>query len=442
MSIFFFPAVEWLFVSWAENLYYSHGFLVFITAVIWGFLALRKKSAFQAPLNKSGITLYSAVVLIVFISGRLSGLNSLKAVSYILALLFLVEITEGRDTGAKLARPALLLALAVPMPFLPEIVGVFQKTTIYLTSVFMSASGVHISITGNIVSAGNASFTIGGGCSGFYSAAVLPVLTFAAASLLKDTFPRSLFLTLLSIPCALTANTLRVVCLLWIGMSYGEAVAMSFWHSAASLFFYVVALLLIWFVRHPLRFSALILPLLLVPACLEAETGFNKHPTDTSQYVFTTHQGYFLSKTNLFYANNIESLPLQIGGWKGEDEGTDDPRVLFLRGYEKPGSDAYIHLLVVHGREESRFHIAEVCYTDDNWTLEKRNYKRFTLNGESFGARYFLARSGEYRHLVAYWFLWKNTSRIITDGAIMIRVSAEVYNNDIAKAESDLLDFI
>lgn len=472
LSFCFYPTLKWISVSWTDNPYYSHGWLVFLTAVIWGLAAswkLSSKPDFRLMRGSKGTALL-VLGLGVWAAGFWLGLNAFKAWAYLLILLFLVIGLEGEKVFQKSYGPVLLLAMAVPIPFLPEAVGVLQKFAVVAASGFLSLLGISVSIQGAVVSVGDASFEIGGACSGFYSAAVLPPLVWLASSLSGNLFRTSLFLTFLSVPCALASNALRVICLLWIGRTFGEAAAMKFWHSAASLIFYAVAAGMVWVLsralpgpRGPgkgseasvsggplgggrgaksLSFFAVVIALVLFLPAISDAAGWHRHPTDTSQYVFTSHQGYFLSRTNFLYSKNIESLPMKIGPWKGGDEGTNDPKILFLRGYEKSGSDAYVHLLVVSGREESKFHISEVCYTDDNWILEKRGYKRLELHGESFGVRYFLARHGEYRHLVVYWFLWKNTSRVITDGAVMVRLSAEVYDDDVEQAEKDIIDFI
>ncbi|MDA2937507.1 exosortase-associated EpsI family protein [Acidobacteria bacterium AH-259-A15] len=176
---------------------------------------------------------------------------------------------------------------------------------------------------------------------------------------------------------------------------------------------------------------------------LEAK-GITHHAsfTDTNPYYFTSHQGKWYTQTDLFHENNMAHLPMVLGDWEGEDVPISDVLPVFLRLYEHRETGAGIFIQPVYGEEESAFHTAEVCYIDDGWRLEQRGFKTLMINGQSLPVRYVTAKTGEHRHHIFYWYVWPDTRRVITDGALMIRLSIEMEEGGESDAERAAVDFI
>ncbi|MFC1522555.1 exosortase-associated EpsI family protein [Elusimicrobiota bacterium] len=167
-----------------------------------------------------------------------------------------------------------------------------------------------------------------------------------------------------------------------------------------------------------------------------------RYATDTNQYYFTSHEGKFSAKTDFFYKDNMSKLPMNLGAWEGSDIATEDKLPLFFRSYENKKTDGYLYLLVVFGREESKFHTAEVCYINDGWKLDRREYTTLKVNGEPLGIRLTSAKLDNSEHLIAYWYMWPKSRRRITDGCMLMRLSIEVYDNDYEAAGNELMNFI
>ncbi len=166
-----------------------------------------------------------------------------------------------------------------------------------------------------------------------------------------------------------------------------------------------------------------------------------KFTSDTSHYFSTSHEGKFVSNTNYLYKPNLENLPWHLGDWKGWMVQSDDPNILYQRYYEDEKSGAGIYLVAVHGTNESQFHTPEVCYIGDGWKIEERRYKSISLRKETFQVRYAIAKKGEFRHLILYWYLWPDSRRNIMDGLVMFRLSVKI-DTSLEHAEQAALDFI
>jgi Protein of unknown function (DUF3485) len=166
-----------------------------------------------------------------------------------------------------------------------------------------------------------------------------------------------------------------------------------------------------------------------------------KFTSDTSHYFSTSHEGKFVSNTNYLYRPNLEHLPWHLGDWEGWVVQSDDPNILYQRYYEDKNSGAGIYLMAVHGTNESQFHTPEVCYIGDGWKVEERRYKSINLRDEVFQVRYAIAKKGEFRHLILYWYLWPDSRRNITDGLVMLRLSV-IIDPSLEDAEQNALEFI
>ncbi len=166
-----------------------------------------------------------------------------------------------------------------------------------------------------------------------------------------------------------------------------------------------------------------------------------KFTSDTSHYFSTSHEGKFVASSNLVSEANLNGIPFAFSGWQGEAIASDDPNILYLRYYENAAKDAGLYFVAVHGTNESQFHTPEVCYIGEGWKIEERDFATFSLRGERFETRYALARKDDLEHLILYWYVWPDSTRNITDGMTMLRVSVLVEDT-LEQAEQAALDFI
>src|SRR3990167_8639799 len=170
-----------------------------------------------------------------------------------------------------------------------------------------------------------------------------------------------------------------------------------------------------WFVFHAMA-------LLIAQAPVEAR--LHTYVSDVNQYFYTGHESRVSFATHLFHSGNFGGIPYAAGAWKGEEvEGREDP-YLSSRFYRNSATGAELYFMVVYGKFESDFHIPEVCYIDDGWSLEKRKYKTIRIGPDDLQVKYTRAEFGGEIHHIYYFFFWKTSARQTSaDGAFMFRLS-------------------
>ncbi len=145
---------------------------------------------------------------------------------------------------------------------------------------------------------------------------------------------------------------------------------------------------------------------------------------DVNSYFYTDHESRLTMSSDLFYRNNFQRIPLQFGSWKAAqlDQKTDPYVSTWL--YTDNSTGAEVYFMMVHGAIESDFHIPEVCYIDDGWSLDERKFKMIAHGADAMQVKYVRATYGAEVHHIYYFFLWKNAARqTASDGAYMFRVS-------------------
>ena len=146
------------------------------------------------------------------------------------------------------------------------------------------------------------------------------------------------------------------------------------------------------------------------------------------------------AKNNFLDQTELARLPLVIGEWKGENVSHQFPHLTHYRIYRHQKTGVFLWFISVLGTHESEFHTAEVCYIADGWDVLERRIINITLPGNEFRVRYMKALLGNTTHLSIYWYLWKDTRRMMKDGVVLFRLSVDVQGDE-KKAEEALMDF-
>lgn len=210
LSAAFYPTLRWLAVSWTHNEYYSHGWPLFVSAaVLLGWVSRKfQVSAWNA--DACAMRLGGAAVVVLAV-GLLTGLNALKAWAALLFLALSLEAHLGRKWMDRAWAPFILLAMAVPIPFLPDIVGGLIRLNLLGLSAGAALFNFPLRIEGAMAIVPEGRFLIGGACSGFHSIVVLMPLLFFGSLVAGDGGKRAGIAAIGTVPMALMANGLRIV---------------------------------------------------------------------------------------------------------------------------------------------------------------------------------------------------------------------------------------
>lgn len=182
--------------------------------------------------------------------------------------------------------------------------------------------------------------------------------------------------------------------------------------------------------------------LLLISGAAAAERRPSTYVCDVNQYFYTDRESRLTFATDLFYGDNFRNIPFQFGDWRGEPLEEKDAPYVSPRFYKNSRTGSQAYFMIVYGKIESDFHVPEVCYIDDGWSLEKRKYKTLRLGGDDLQLKYVRAEYGSDVHHIYYFFLYKNAARqISSSGAYMFRVSIRQTPSDPRDPDEIFTDF-
>ncbi len=150
--------------------------------------------------------------------------------------------------GSFLNFPLFYLFLVVPVPAFAEITIYLQRYTAEYVGAFMRYFKFFVIDEWTFLHIPNMSFEIVPSCTGIHSFLVLLSLVVLFIYFLNLKKIYKIFLSLFCIPIALLSNFMRIVVLLLIAFAYGQKAAMSYWHYGAGIFFYLLALGMVFIV--------------------------------------------------------------------------------------------------------------------------------------------------------------------------------------------------
>jgi hypothetical protein len=191
-----------------------------------------------------------------------------------------------------------------------------------------------------------------------------------------------------------------------------------------------------------IRLNFLIIFLFSVCAGSAAGEQIKTFTTDIAYYFATSHEGKIKATSDFLDNEQILNIPYELGNWEGYELEHDDENLSFFRAYVDSRDEVKIYFLAVHTLVESKLHTPEVCYLNDNWKISKRGYYKLSLADKQFETRYFIAEKDRWKHYLSYWFMWRDSRRLMNDGSVMFRIAVSMDNisEDVARAK--IRDFI
>ncbi len=232
---------SWLVNSWMHNSFYAHGFIIILlslTLIIVNGLKVK-----DVKFNfKDGLWMWLLALVFVVI-GLMMRFNYIIALSYVLLVIALNRTILMKEYIKYLSRPAWLMILVFPLPFLYEISGymsfISSKVSALLLRILFSSvvvRGIEIIIPPDI------SFSIGINCGGANSILALATVVVLWTMFIKNSTKVTASVLLMILPVGFLTNVLRIVCIFIIAKAGGMDLAIDFWHDFAGYFFYIISL--------------------------------------------------------------------------------------------------------------------------------------------------------------------------------------------------------
>ena len=238
---------KWLVQSWQTNSYYQHGFLLLGVSI---FIAVWKLTKTCGPVGKNSWAYLLTASILLSIAGDWLGSNTFKALPIFLILLSLAYLPGFRLPSHELRFPILLPALAIPLPFLPEITAFLQFSMVQISTTILQFLGFKIHAEGALIHLSKGDVILGGPCSGIQSLISLVTLMVLAVYFTKITLKKKVLLCFFAIPIALMGNLIRILLFLIAGSYYNVEIVSARWHDVGNICFFVFSLLLmsgVWY---------------------------------------------------------------------------------------------------------------------------------------------------------------------------------------------------
>jgi len=242
LAALFAPTVAWLARTWAVHPYYSHGPIVPLVAAA---LAWRARASFAGgEPSSAGLAAVGAGVVIHVVAMRWA-VFPLSAAALVVVLIGGAILVGGTPALRAAALPALLLAFAIPLPWIERLAPLLAAAVARGAAQAAGALGVTVVQTGAQLSAGDGTFVVGAPCSGLRSLLALATLAVVLAGILAGPPARRMALVFLAVPLALAANWLRLTGLLWMSHAVGADHGLAFFEGPAGPMLFVAALLVL-----------------------------------------------------------------------------------------------------------------------------------------------------------------------------------------------------
>lgn len=242
IGAFYYDTLQWLFISWMNNEYYSHGFLV---PIISGYIIMNMRKellSIERKHSQSGL-IFFIFGIILYSIGDMYVIRFLSGLSLIPTIFGIILYLYGWEFANKLKFPILFLLLAIPIPFTDYVIPPMQTISVIYSANMANLLGLPVQREGFELKLPTASFQVAAECSGINSIISLLTLSIIFAFILEGSLIMKSSIVLSSIPLAMTGNIVRIVSVLEIGNIYGQDVAIKYFHDFSSLLLFIMALI-------------------------------------------------------------------------------------------------------------------------------------------------------------------------------------------------------
>ncbi len=226
----------------------AHGPIVLFVA-IW--LAAKRFRVLQriereCRLAAGGLTLLVGLACLVV--GRSQSFTTLEIAAQPLLISAVLLLTVGWKGLKVMALPIFFLLFLVPLPgvIVQALTTPLKSAVSAVSAGIMYAMGYPIARDGVILHVGPYQLLVADACAGLSSIFTLEALCLVYLSLMQHASRvRNLFMVLMAVPVAFTANVIRVCVLTLVTFHFGDEAGQGFAHDFAGMTLFVAALLLL-----------------------------------------------------------------------------------------------------------------------------------------------------------------------------------------------------
>lgn len=241
------PTFSMFLYDWNNDDNYSHGFLV---PFIVGYLVWTKKDKLQQLIPKPsswGLVLLIGGLLI-YVVGTIGAEWFLKRSSLIIVLGGLILFVYGAAYFKTLLFPLVFLIFMVPLPAIiyKALAFKLQLLVSRLSAELISAAGIAVFRSGNIIEVASGPLAVEEACSGMRSIMALLALSSLFAYLMYRSRLKQWILVAFALPIAVVTNIIRVTSTGILAHYFGREVAEGILHESFGWLVFVIAFILLF----------------------------------------------------------------------------------------------------------------------------------------------------------------------------------------------------
>ncbi|MCJ7668394.1 MAG: exosortase/archaeosortase family protein [Anaerolineae bacterium] len=244
LAFLFYPTFRWLIVSWLNNPYYSHGFLI---PLVSGFFFWRRREVLAWERREPNY--WGLIPLVLALLAHLAAVPwqafYISAFSFLALLGGLLLFFWGTSAIKKLLFPLAFLLFMIPLPFVDRFSPALESFAATYATRLAQMSGLPAHNLGSQISLAGSTFVVAAPCSGLNSLVALFALAAVMTYLFSGPLLGKIIILAVSIPVALVANLIRLFSLLWVAHLFGEGAGMTYFHNFSSPVLFLSAFILL-----------------------------------------------------------------------------------------------------------------------------------------------------------------------------------------------------
>jgi exosortase D (VPLPA-CTERM-specific) len=421
------PVLARLFLQWVNDPNFSHGIFVPLFALFVLWQDRKRLKAIPSAPSWAGIPLV-VLSLLVLVLGVLGADIFLPRVSLLILLAGLIILFQGWTFFRAVLFPWAFLILMIPPPTLiiNQITFPLQLLAARLSTALLHLAGVPALRDGYVIQIPTTILDIVEAESGIRSLLALLTVAIIYGNLADNRKWVRVVLACSAVPIAVAASSLRIFGAGILAQYWDPDAAGGFFHVYSGLLMFVVSLIMLFILHRMISHVWKKSPE--QKSWESPQMAMSSQPGDLKGWALRfAVAAAFMVATALFLQPRLRgeslpsrealsSLPVQIGGWAGQDIRLDQqtldilkPDEVLLRDYENPSQPQQsIDLFITYsptqnvgGQTVSPAHTLPGA----GWVPTSREVVQITgPDGSSFPANRYVVSKGQDRQLVLYWF--------------------------------------
>lgn len=163
---------------------------------------------------------------------------------------------------------------------------------------------------------------------------------------------------------------------------------------------------------------------------------------DLDYWQRTDRETMVRAKTRFDLDADLNSIPLTLGDWTGEDVPETNQEVIILLNPEqyiqrlyRNSQGHYMWLSIIGGRSSQPFHAPDICYDVDGWQYALSSKAiPLTEGGDLHGLwmeahKQLPGAETDVEHIVFYFYLFPNRARELKDGIVLVKLTSGRYGS-------------